>query len=115
MGKNDDEERSEYDEARPVDYPYDNGMIGSVWALKVPILGNPIGSIGYAFNEYTDFDDPFALGVQIIWPNGEYDGFSKKEQEEFLEFINFNTNYADYKFTNVVAVSRDYDRGYWKW
>ena len=108
-------EKSEYDEARPIDYPYDSGMIGSVWKLKVNCLGNPAGTIGYVFNEYADFDDPFALGVQIIWPNGEYDGFSIKEQEDFLEYVGYDMRYVDYKFTNVITMSRDYDRGYWAW
>jgi len=90
-------------------------MIGSRWILKVPCLGNPVGTVGYCFNEYKDFDDPNALGIQVIFPNGEYDGFSIKEQHNFLEYANYDMHYTDYKFTNVINVSRDFDKGYWTW
>jgi hypothetical protein len=107
--------KNEYDET-PSEYPYDKGMIGSVWALKVDCLGNPAGTIGYCFNEYTDFENPKdGLGVQIIFPNGEYDGFSVKEQKSFLEFINYDMRYVAYAFTNVINVTRDFDKGFWKW
>ena len=109
-------DKSEYDEERPVEYPYDSGsMIGSMWTLKVPCLGNPIGTLGYCFNEYPDFDNPNALGIQVIFPNGEYDGFSVKEQNDFLEYSNYNTFYMNYKFTNVIRVQKDFESGYWKW
>ena len=107
-------EKSEYDEER-TEYPYDNGMIGSVWALKVDCLGNPAGTLGYCFEEYKDYEIRGATGIQVIFPNGEYCGFSAKEQEEFFDFVNYDMRYVYYKFTNVINVSLDFNKGYWKW
>jgi hypothetical protein len=98
-----------------IENSYGDSMVGSVWVLKVDCLGNKAGTIGYCFNDYMDFDIPGKSGVQIIFRNGEYDGFSVKEQNDFLEFVCFDLNYTNYKFTNVITVSRDFDGGYWKW
>jgi hypothetical protein len=94
-----------------------NDMIGAIFEVKRPagMLGNPVGTRGYVFNEYTDMDDISKLGVQIIFPNGNYDGFSYAEQKEFLKQVGFNLDYSIYEFKNVMQVSRDFDAGYWKW
>jgi hypothetical protein len=90
-------------------------MVGTAYALKVNMLGNLAGTIGYVFNQYEDYDDKTKLGVQIIFPNGEYDGFSAKEQERFLEVVGYKWEYCTYQFTNVIQVGIDFAKGYWKW
>lgn len=88
-------------------------MVGYKYMLTVPLLGNPVGSMGYVFDQYPDFDDPRGLGMQIIFPNGEYDGFSIKEQERFLTFMGIDPRYTDYEFRGVIQVGIDYQKGYW--
>lgn len=92
-----------------------SNMIGTIFKLNRPMLGMPKGSMGYVFNQYQDFDNPNKIGVQIIFSNGNYDGFSAMEQEVFLEKIGVDPRYTEYFFENVMQVSRDYLEGYWKW
>jgi hypothetical protein len=87
--------------------------IGQRVILKVRMLGNEPGTLGYVFNEYPDFDGN-GLGIQVIFPNGEYDGFSVQEQKEFLSCGVIDWRYSNYKFVNVIRVARDYDTGYWQ-
>ena len=89
-------------------------MIGRKYRLKVHCLGNDAGTLGYIFNQYQDYDYPGEWGVQIIFPNGQYDGFSHNEQENFLEYEGYDRRYMGYNFTNVMQVSRDFDNGYWE-
>lgn len=93
----------------------DMSMIGAKFKLLTPMLGANVGDIGYVFNQYEDFDHEGELGVQIIFPNGEYDGFSVEEQKLFLEYQGYDLNYISYEFKNVIEVGRDYSKGYWKW
>lgn len=90
-------------------------MIGATFTLTRSMLGNPAGVIGYVFNQYPDFDDSDEVGVQVIFPNGNYDGFSAHEQKDFLHFEGFDSEYVDYEFENVMQVSRDFRDSYWKW
>ena len=89
-------------------------MIGARFILnKVALLGNKVGTMGYVFNEYIDFDDIAKVGVQIIFPNGQYDGFSWVEQQLYLIQAGWEERYTSYKFRNVMQVSRDFANGYW--
>lgn len=90
-------------------------VVGRKYRLKVNVLGNPVGTIGYVFNQYKDFDYPNETGIQIIFPNGEYDGFSVNEQDNFLEEMGYDLRYIGYQFTNVMQVVRDFQNGYWEW
>ena len=89
--------------------------IGDAYWLKEDCLGNKAGSIGYVYEEYQDFDDPYSTAVSIIFKNGKYDGFSKQEQDDLLDFYKKFPEYSDYKFQNVLKVWNDYNDGYWKW
>lgn len=86
-------------------------MIGQKWRLKVGMLGNKAGVDGYVFEEYPSLN---GTGIQIIFPNGNYDGFSPAEQENFLEFVETVPKYTSYNFRNVMQVSDDFRMGYWK-
>lgn len=91
-----------------------NKLIGSKWKLKKAMLGNEVGIVGYVFNQYNDFDDSSKLGIQIIFPNGQYDGFSVEEQKLYLEYVAAGDKYSSYQFRNVMDVWRDFQNGYWK-
>ena len=90
--------------------------IGDVVTLNTEMLNCKPGTRGVVFNIYQDFDDPSKEGVQIIFENGNYDGFSVVDQELFLdeEDVRYIPFYIrDYKFTNVMKVSRDFEKGFW--
>lgn len=82
--------------------------VGDIVKLKVDMFGNPEGTEGVVIDEYT-------LGelsrVQIIFENGEYDGFSDEEQRAYLERSGHEASLADYKFTNVMKLSQDFEEG----
>ena len=90
-------------------------IVGAKYRLRVNVLGNPVGTVGYVFNQYSDFDYPNETGIQIIFPNGEYDGFSVNEQDNFLEYLGYDLRYVNYQFKNVMQVTRDFRNGYWEW
>ena len=85
--------------------------------LRVQCLGNPAYTPGYVVDVYKDFVHPSEEGVMVIFPNGNYDGFSHEEQELFFCYEpepRIDTLYNAYKFTNVIQLSRDFDKGFWK-
>ena len=88
--------------------------IGSKFKLLKSMLGNSAGVIGYVFHQYKDYDDSDEIAIEIIFSNGNYDGFSKREQSDFLEYQGYNLEYAGYIFQNVIQVSKDFRNGYWK-
>ncbi len=81
---------------------------GTVVKLKINCLGNNPGTIGVVFEEY-DLGEPG--GSQVIFENGEHCGFSPSEQEDFFVKIGFDYDIADYRFTNVIQLSRDFENG----
>ena len=78
------------------------------------MLGEQVNSIGYIVSEYPDFDDKTKVGVQIIFENGGFDGFSAVEQDLWLKDLGVNPLYTDYVFENVWKVEQDRRNGYWK-
>jgi hypothetical protein len=85
--------------------------VGTIVKLKVDCLGNPAGTLGVVFYHYGD-------GVQAIFKNGNYDGFSltseingMPETEYFLEPVSFAPWLADYQFQSVMKVSWDFSSG----
>jgi hypothetical protein len=83
-------------------------QVGSVVELKIEILGNPKGTIGFVYEVYDIGDGP---GVSVIFPNGNYDGFSPDDQKIMLKEVGFNSLIAEYQFTNVYKLSLDFDSG----
>lgn len=82
--------------------------VGDIVKLKVDMLGNPEGTQGVVYEVYHLGED---RGVSVIFENGEYDGFSPTEQNEYLERIGHAKTIADYKFVNVIKVSQDFEVG----
>jgi len=82
--------------------------VGTIVKLITPCLENPAGTLGVCYEEY-DIGD--GHGVSIIFKNGNYDGFSPRDQSMFLEVVGYALDLSDYKFTNVMRLSKDYKEG----
>lgn len=87
--------------------------VGDLVRLKVACLNNDKGTVGVVFYDYGD-------GVQVIFPNGHLDGFSKvhkmpdgeTETEFFFSEKVGHAHYLDgYQFRSVIITHRDFDRG----
>lgn len=76
--------------------------VGTVVLLTKPILGNPIHTVGFCYETYTNG------GASFIFENGEYDGFSEEDQNIFLHVIEFSYYLSDYHFINVSNLCEDY-------
>jgi len=90
--------------------------VGDVVTTRLEVLGCKPGTRGVVYETYPDFDIPGKMGASIIFENGDYDGFSIKDQELFLkeEHIQYIPFYIrDYKFTNVMKLSRDFRNDFW--
>jgi hypothetical protein len=82
-------------------------MIGDIYKLKVHCLSNPPGALGIVFYDYE-------TGEQLIFPNGEYDGFDHKtEFPHMLQYIGHSEEHSGYQFKNVMTVSEDFRKGFW--
>jgi len=81
--------------------------LGQSVTLTKAMLGNAVGTLGFVVEEYGED------GVMIIFQNGEYDGFSRDEQERYLKIGEVNSRYSSYQFQNVLKLSDDYRRNYW--
>lgn len=84
-------------------------IVGDVVMLNESLLGNEKGTKGCVYEEY-DLGDGAAASV--IFENGNYDGFSPDEQEEFLDFVGHCEDCESYVFDNVMRLSRDFDKGF---
>jgi len=87
--------------------------IGTVVKLKLDCLGNECGALGVVYESYPDFDIIEANAVSVIFENGNYDGFSDRDQRLFLERVDFSGEHSNYQFKHVIKVSEDFGNGYW--
>lgn len=89
-------------------FPKDKTKVGTIWRLKKECLGNLPGMTGVAYETYGDPDNP---SMSLIFPNGRYDGFSPEDMEIFLEpeQVGFCEEVADYAFTTVTRVCKDFE------
>ena len=85
-------------------------FVGTVVALNQNTLGNPKDAVGVVYDEYY-LSDKAGKGVSVIFPNGNYDGFSVEEQISFLREVGYCPGLADYQFTNVIKLSQDFRNG----
>ena len=90
--------------------------VGDVVTTRLEVLGCKPGTRGVVYEIYPDFDIPGKMGASVIFENGEYDGFSIRDQELFLnkesvKYIPFFIR--EYRFTNVMKLSQDFKNGYW--
>lgn len=89
-------------------------VVGQKVILKRSMLGEHVGSVGYVYETYRDFDSPDYRGASIIFMGGGYDGFSLEEQGLYLDVGDVDQRYSMYQFKNVNQVWRDYQNGYWQ-
>lgn len=82
--------------------------IGSIVKLKYACLGNSSETFGIVYEIYSDFEGS-GIACSVIFENGEFDGFSVRDQEEFFEYVK-DVNFS-YTFTNVMKLSKDFDNG----
>jgi hypothetical protein len=80
--------------------------VGTVVKLLTPMLGEQLHSVGVVFHDYGD-------GVQVIFTDGGYDGFSKEEQKSYLLETGTDPLSTCYGFKNVINMERDYEKGLW--
>jgi len=86
--------------------------VGSLIKLKEQCLGNPHGTVGYVYETYIDYNYQNQKGISIIFPNGNYDGFSYNDQHIFIDpEFNQETDFK-YEFKNVMKLSYDFNRGF---
>ena len=81
-------------------------QVGTLVKLKVPCLGNKIGTKGVCYEVYNLGNHN---GASVIFENGNYDGFGEDEQEQWLEVIEHSK--FKYNFTNVIKLSNDFENG----
>lgn len=87
-------------------------MLGVMRQLKRSCLGNPAGTWGVCFN-IEPLGDRHTY--QFIFPNGDFDGFSPQELKDFFnEDQRYSRFVANYMFTNVMQLSRDFEDGKFK-
>jgi hypothetical protein len=82
-------------------------VVGDILELKLPCLGNKVGVKGIVYEEYGHG------GCSIIFPNGQYDGFSEEEQKSWLRKIGRVQNFT-YRFKNVGKLAKDFKAGFFK-
>ena len=83
-------------------------VIGDLVKCTRAVLGNEEGTPGVVYEMYDIGDGP---AVSVIFENGNYDGFSLKEQPLYLDRMGHCIELSDYKFENVMKVSKDFDDG----
>ena len=81
--------------------------IGDLARLKMPILGEPAGTLAVVYEHYLIGQ---SAGVSLITENGvDLGGFSTAEQYTSLERL--GTTGMAYQFTNVMNLATDFRRG----
>ena len=85
--------------------------------VDIKALGVRAGDLGVVFNVYSD---SAGTGFQVMFSNGEYNGFSEDEQmgerfvteaDYFLEVLDLIPELSAYRFKNVIQLSEDYRKG----
>ena len=81
-----------------------NPKLGDIVELLTPCLGNLPGTRGIVFHV---FDEDVA---QVIFPNGEYDGFNWRTDDGDWFKTHGNVPLT-YVFTNVMQLRKDFNEG----
>ena len=86
-----------------------NLTIGDIVLIK-PKSPSGGGQLAYVYDTYADFDLAGERGVSLITEDGnDTGGWSKKEQEQFLEYARYSG--FGYAFENVMKLDRDFQNG----
>lgn len=89
-------------------------FVGSVFELRVPSMGNTVGTKGICFYDYE-------TGIQVIFENGEYCGYDLMEKKLmtadgkcvdeckfWLKPVGISLPLINYRFKNVMQVMDDF-------
>jgi len=87
--------------------PVNSVVLGQLVRLKIETMGCKVGTIGVCYHTYHIVQP----GCQVIFPNGEYCGFSLDEQSNYFELGQILPKYCDYIFKSVMIVSQQYHDG----
>ncbi len=81
--------------------------VGTVVKVTTSFMNEPAGVHGIIYESY---NHSHSEGVSVITQNGtDLGGFSKSEQEKFLQVI---THFPmDYRFTNAIQLAEDFRSG----
>jgi hypothetical protein len=83
--------------------------VGDVWTFGQRCMGNPAGTPAVCYERYTIARRP---GWSFVFVNGAYDGFSPDDMAVFGgHFVGHAEYLANYRFTNVTVLARDWGRG----
>lgn len=84
--------------------------VGTKLRSSTTCLGNPVSSWAVCVDKYHLGD---RAGYMMIFENGRYDGFSEQELDRFFDpkSRDLVPEISSYIFSNVIKLSRDYDRG----
>lgn len=87
--------------------------VGDVVTVGKPCMGNAPGTRAVCYEVYPRADgEP---GVSLIFPNGNYDGFSRRDLTLFaVTPVGHCLALASYKFVNVSRLWLDWQRGTFK-
>lgn len=83
--------------------------VGMQCTVGKSCLNNPPGTIAVVYEHYTLGEHH---GISLIFPNGNYDGFSEECASLFeVTPERFIAGLSDYNFENVMKLALDFDRG----
>ncbi|MDC8832801.1 hypothetical protein [Alteromonas gilva] len=84
--------------------------VGMLCTVAKACLGNPAGSVAVVYEAYQIGESHH--GASLIFPNGNYDGFSDQCMEIFeVNPVRFERSCAEYKFRNVCNLAIDFSKG----
>lgn len=83
--------------------------VGMMCTVGKPCLGNPAGCVAVVYESYKLGDHH---GVSLLFPNGNYDGFSERCLEALdVTPFRFNRSLCNYEFVSVGKLADDFQRG----
>jgi hypothetical protein len=82
--------------------------VGDKVRLKINMLGNKEGTVGVCYEVYD------TASASFIFENGNYDGFTMSEQEEYLQPAGHCSEVSGYVFESVIRLSKDFYSGKFK-
>ena len=87
--------------------------VGTIVELLAPYcLGNPSGTLGIVYCLYEDFDTHNLEAAEIIFENGDGDGFSAEEQKTWIKKIGVHPKYTGYIYISRMSLNKDFKAGY---
>ncbi|KIF53044.1 MULTISPECIES: hypothetical protein [Vibrio harveyi group] len=84
--------------------------VGMLCVVERPCVGNEANSFALVYENYLLGGQHH--GVSLIFPNGNYDGFSEECCESLsVTPVKMLANYSQYDFKNAGQLNHDFNRG----